>query len=167
MYQSPRKELAVSSGFFQYSWNRPAGRCGLTRIAISPSWPGGSTVPVWASIMATSKPGAGPPGRDHLRIEGLAGPHTVAQFRQVVALQVFQHHHAIGRGRGTEGRNAMLFQETQSFLGIKTDGAVLDEHRGAHTPGAEEVAIRRLGPAGIREVPMQVRRLEIEPVLAR
>src|SRR5712691_1638155 len=120
-----------------------------------------------AIAIVDGQAGAGPPGRDHLRVEGFAGPHTVAQLRQVVTLQVFQHHHAIGRGRRTEGRNAMLFQETQGFLGIKTAGAVLNEHCGAHTPGPEEVAVRRLGPAGIREVPMQVPRLEIEPVLAR
>ena len=61
----------------------------------------------------------------------------------------------------------MLFEETQGFLGIKTAGAVLDEHRGTHTPGAEEITVRRFGPAGIGEVPMQVPRLQIEPVLAR
>ena len=120
-----------------------------------------------AIAIVNGQTGAGPPGRDHLRVEGLAGPHTVAQLRQVVALQVFQHHHTIGRGRGTEGGNAMLFEETQGFLGIKTASTVLDEHRGAQTPGPEEVTVRRLGPAGIGEVPMQVPGLQIEPVLAR
>src|SRR6266568_9101334 len=65
-----------------------------------------------AIAIVDGQTGAGPPGHDHLRVEGLAGPHTVAQLRQVVAPQVFQHHHAISRGRGTEGGNAMLFEET-------------------------------------------------------
>src|SRR5262252_8526079 len=120
-----------------------------------------------AIAIVDGQTGAGPPGRDHLRVEGLAGTHTVTQLRQIVTLQVFQHHHAIGRGRGTESRNAMLFEEPQSFLGLKTAGAVLDKYCGAHTPGTKEVAVRCLGPAGIREVPMQVPRLQIEPVLAR
>src|SRR6266568_4320935 len=122
MYQSPRWHFAVASGFFQYSWNMPTGRSGLTRMPRSPSSPRGSSRPS-SSTMPMRCPGA----------------ETVAQRRVAVLLERLLDHHAVGRRRREEGCDGEALEHGKRLLRVELLAAgVPDEESRAHVPRRKE-----------------------------
>src|SRR5262249_57555052 len=57
----------------------------------------------------------------------------------------------------------VALQQVQRLCGAEPAAGVLDEQGSAHTPGPEERRVRRLCPAGLREVQVKVIWPQIEP----
>ena len=101
----------------------------------------------------------------HFGVQRLPGPGAVAQAAKVVLLQVFQHHHAEGRRRSAEGCDAVPLQHPQGHGCVEAAPGIVLHHRGSHCPLSEQLAVGRLGPASIRQGPVQVGGFQVVPVL--
>ena len=106
------------------------------------------------------------PGRDDLGVQGFARADAVAQRAGPEAREILEHEHPVSRGRGAEGGNGVVLQHAQTGFGVEPAAGVLREDGGALGPRPEEGAPGRLGPAGLRQVPQHVARLQVEPEAA-
>ena len=73
--------------------------------------------------------------------------------------------HRFPHGARTD-RNAGVVDQLQVGVRVEARIGVVEHVGGAHQPGRKNHAPRRLGPAGIREGPMHVVRLQVHPVVA-
>ena len=90
----------------------------------------------------------------------------MTENREAVGFEVFQHQHAIDRGRRTKGGDGILLEKFQGFLGVKFAAPIVDKECCALIPRAEQIAPRRLGPASFRHIPMQIAGPQIQPIFA-
>ena len=101
---------------------------------------------------------------------GLSGSpaETVCRTRaRSKAREVELHERAEERRRRAERRHAGALEHAQAQLGVELAALIPEEHRRAHAPLAEELAPRRLGPARVRERPVQVGRRQVLPEARR
>ncbi len=104
-----------------------------------------------------------PPDLDHLRVERLTRRHAMAQARPVVAGQVLEHQRAEHRRRRAERRDPMVAQQPQQQVEVGLATQVPQEVGRPQRPLAEQLAPGGLGPAEVRQGPVQVGRLEVLP----
>ena len=105
------------------------------------------------------------PRGDYFRIHRLARAHTVTQFREAVSRQILPHHQPQRRRRRAPCCNWILRERSQCSRSIELAPCVHRKHTRAHVPRPEETRPRRLAPARVREIPVNVVRLQIQPQL--
>ena len=87
--------------------------------------------------------------------------------REVERAEVELHERAEERRRRAERGHARALEHAQAVLGIELAALIPEEDRRAHAPLAEELAPGRLGPAGVRERPVQVGGRQVLPEARR